>query len=187
MPILPPEPDIFPDHLLDGGDSADDSAVQWWALYTLSRREKELMRRLRAMGICHYGPLIKQRRRSPNGRLRTSHVPLFRGYVFLCGGEKQRCEALTTGCVSRSLAVSDGRLLVRDLKQIRRLIQTGAPVAPESRLEPGTRVRIRSGPLLGMEGTVIKRRGTECLLLAVGFLQQGASVQLEDFQVERID
>jgi len=187
MPILPPEPDIFPDDLLEGDESADDSAVRWWALYTLSRREKELMRRLRAMGICYYAPLITQRRRSPNGRRRTSHVPLFSGYVFLCGGERQRSEALTTGCVSRSLAVSDAGQLVQDLRRIRRLIQTGAPLARESRLEPGTRVRVRSGPLLGMEGTIIKRRGTECLLVAVEFLQQGASVQLDDFQVEEID
>jgi transcription antitermination factor NusG len=93
---------------------------------------------------------------------------------------------MTTGCVSRSLAVSDGGQLVRDLRQIRRLIQSGAPLAPESRLEPGTRVRIRSGPLVGMEGTIIRRRGSECLLVAVEFLQQGASIQLDEFQVERV-
>jgi hypothetical protein len=46
---------------------------------------------------------------------------------------------------------------------------------------------VKSGALLGLEGTVIKRRGTERLLVIVQFLQQGASVELEDYQVERID
>ena len=48
------------------------------------------------------------------------------------------------------------------------------------------RVRIRSGPLTGLEGLVIRRRGQDRLLVAVEFLQQGASVQIDDFEVERI-
>ena len=34
-------------------------------------------------------------------------------------------------------------------------------------------MRIKSGPFVGMEGTVIKRRGRQRLLVVVGFLQQG--------------
>ena len=45
----------------------------------------------------------------------------------------------------------------------------------------------RQCSLAGLEGTVIRRRGAERLLVVVEFLQQGASVQLDDFQVERID
>ena len=201
MPILPREPDVFPDDLLDydpdldpdldldpdQDGSTEEAAARWWALYTLPRREKELVRRLRGMGISHYCPLIKRRKRSPSGRMRTSYVPLFASYVFLRGCEESRYQAWTTNCVSRCLDVDDGRQLAHDLRQIRRLLESDAPLTPESRLEPGMRVRIRSGSLVGLEGTVVKRRGTERLLVAVHFLQRGASVQLEDFQVERID
>ena len=38
-----------------------------------------------------------------------------------------------------------------------------------------------------MEGVVIKRRGQDQLLVAVKFLQQGASVAIEDFLVEPMD
>ena len=38
--------------------------------------------------------------------------------------------------------------------------------------------------MAGLEGVVVKRRGKDWLLVAVQFLQQGASVMLEDFQVE---
>jgi transcription antitermination factor NusG len=185
MPILPIEPDIFPDDLLEQADP--ESALRWWALYTLSRREKDLIRRLRALNISHYAPLIKRRTRSPNGRTRISQVPLFAGYVFLRGGEDDRYSALKTNCISRCLTVDDPERLVRDLQSIRRLITSDVPLTPESRIEPGMRVRIRSGSLAGLEGTVVKRRGTERLFVTVEFLQQGASVQLDDFQVERID
>jgi transcriptional antiterminator RfaH len=184
MPILPPEPDILPDGLLDDEPAGGDTA--WWAMYTLARREKELMRRLRGLDIPHYSPLVKRRSRSPGGRTRESYIPLFAGYVFVRGDQEQRQRALTTNCISRSLEVPDGAQLVHDLRQIRRLIEAGAPLTPEARIEPGRRVRVRSGPMVGLEGTVIKRRGRDWLVVAVEFLQQGASVMLEDFRVEAL-
>jgi len=185
MPILAQEPDLFPAHLLDKSELAPGQG--WWVLYTMSRREKELMRRLLAAGIGFYAPLVKHRKRSLDGRVRSSYLPLFPGYVFLCGDDDQRRAALATNCVSRCLAVSDSGRLVSDLRQIHRLIEANVPLTPEARLEAGQRIRVCSGSLAGLEGTVIKRHGQQRLLVAVEFLQQGASVQIEDCGVERID
>lgn len=186
MPILPPEPDVFPPDLLTADHPDEGSGRHWWALYTMARREKELMRRLRAMGIAHYSPQVKKRSRSPQGRLRESMIPLFSNYVFLYGDDEARRTALTTNCISRTLEVPDTETMFHDLRQIQMLIASEAPILPESRLEAGTPVRIRSGPFKGLEGVIIKRRGEQRLLVAVQFLQQGASVMLEDFQVEQI-
>ena len=60
MPILPSEPDIFPAELLDGLEAVQASDAQWWAMYTMARREKELMRRLRALEIPFYSLLVTQ-------------------------------------------------------------------------------------------------------------------------------
>jgi transcription antitermination factor NusG len=184
MPILPVEPDIFPNELLERAGDLSLADGQWWAMYTLARREKELMRRLRGLEIPFYSPLVHKRTRSPGGRVRESYVPLFASYVFLYGTQQQRYQALTTNCISRSLSVPDPEGLTHDLRQIRRLIELDAPLTVEARIEPGRRVRVRSGSMAGLEGTVTKRRGRDWLVVAVEFLQQGASVLLEDFQVE---
>ena len=189
MPILPREQDVFPADLLSGMDEWQFDNCRhsnWWVLYTLSRREKELMRRLKTLDIPFYGPLIPKKTRSPNGRVRTSFVPLFPGYVFIHGQEEQRHIALTTNCVSRSITVDDSGGLVADLRQIYRLIESNTPLTMESRIQPGQLVRVISGPLLGMEGMVVERRGVDRLLVSVGFLQQGASIAIDDFQVEAI-
>jgi len=186
MPILPREPDVFPEDLLQETWPAT-ADVQWWALHTLPRREKELARRLLRMEIPFYAPMVQRRTRSPQGRERCSFVPLFPGYVFMAGSQEQRQKSLTTHCIARCLQVPDHEQLISDLRQIRQLILSDAPLTPEARIEPGMRVRVRSGSLAGIEGTVIKRRGTQRLLVMVHFLQQGASVQLEDYQVEQID
>jgi transcription antitermination factor NusG len=187
MPILTREIDLYPQDLLDRPDLNSQPDRHWWALYTRSRREKDLMRRLVALDVPFYGPVIAQRTRSSSGRVRTSHVPLFAGYVFIHGDESQRYAALTTNCISRDIIVADGRELTDDLRRIRRLVDSGMPLTIESRLQPGTRVRVRTGVLADQEGIVIQRRGEQHLLVAVNFLQQGASVLLEDFEVEMLN
>ena len=186
MPILPKQPDVFPAGLLDEPAEASAAGTRWLLLYTLARREKELMRRLEASGVPFYAPMIARRLRSAGGRTRTSYVPLFPGYVFSRADEDARRTALATNCVSRWIPVPDERMLVDDLRAIRRLVETDQPLTPEARLEPGQAVRVRGGPLAGIEGTVVTRRGTERLIVAVRFLNQGASIELEDVDLERL-
>jgi transcriptional antiterminator RfaH len=184
MPILPREPDIYPDNLLDDPNLGEQEDARWWALYTVARAEKKLLRLLRDLDVPHYGPLVPQRNRSSSGRTRTSYIPLFTGYVFVYGNDNHRCRALATNCVSRWLDVPDSISLTHDLRQIRSLIEKGVPLLREARLGEGDLVRVRSGPLAGLEGTVIRREGKTRLLVAVNFLQQGASAVLEGWQVD---
>lgn len=182
MPILKPEPDCFPEDLLE--HVADDAP--WWACYTRSRQEKQLMRSLRKADIAHYAPIISRRYRSPAGRIRESFIPLFANYVFVCGDEMARYQAVCTGCVSSTLAVTDTAAFVKDLRQIQQLVQTGAPLSPEARIEAGDLVRIRSGQFAGFEGRVERRHQQTVLIVEVRFMNQGASVALDDCQFDLI-
>ncbi len=186
MPILERQVDLYPAELLDQACVGERQDRVWWTFYLRARREKQFMRRLQSLHIPFYGPTILQKTRSPSGRTRESYLPLFSGYVFVYGDDEARRNALTTECVSRWLPVSDGAELTSDLRQIHRLIQSGAPVTVESQLDAGDRVRVRSGTFKGLEGVVINRHGQARLLVAVRFLQQGASLLLDDFEVERI-
>jgi transcription antitermination factor NusG len=184
MPLLPRQRDIFPETLLD--DRGDADGRGWIAFYTLSRREKDLMRKLEAASIPFYSPLIQRRLRSPGGRTRRSYVPLFPGYVFSLVDDEQRRAALATNTVARWLPIGNAAAFVVDLRNIRRLIDSNQPLTPEARLEAGQPVRVRSGPLKGIEGTVVKRRSGQRLVVAVRFLNQGASIELEDIDLERL-
>lgn len=186
MPILEREIDVFPEDLLVRSDLASCDDTHWWAVYTRSRQEKELMRGLRALEIPFYCPIIPHRTRSPSGRVRVSHIPLFSNYLFMYSDGFDRYRALQTNLISNTIQVADHRQLTDDLRQIQRLIELGAPLTVEARLQPGTRVRIKHGSLAGITGIILKREGATHLLLAVNFLQQGASVKLEDYQVEEI-
>ena len=184
MPILEREIDLFPVDLLSQPRA---EGVHWWALYTFPRREKELMRQLVRYQVPFYSPVVEKKTRSPLGRVRTSYVPLFSNYVFLCSDDDGRIQALKTNCVLEAIRVQNEEELIGDLQTIHSLIETRASVTLESKLKPGRKVRVKTGPLAGREGMIQERRGAEHLVVVLNFLQQGASVLLDDFIVEAID
>lgn len=145
------------------------------------------MRSLRELGVGHYAPIIARRYRSPAGRIRESHLPLFANYVFVQGDEQARYQAVCSGTVSRTIEVVQPALLLHDLRQLQLLIQTGAPLSPEARIESGDRVRVRNGQFAGFEGIVLRRQQQTRLLVEVRFMNQGASVALDDCQLEILE
>lgn len=183
MPLLKKEIDLYPSELLQSERALNEP---WWAMYTISRQEKKLMRMLAKQQVAFYAPVIERRYRSPNGRLRQSYEPLFSNYVFVCGDESARYQAICTGCVSRHMPVEQTDLLVADLRQIQGLVSTSAPLAPESRLEPGQRVRIRNGTFAGYEGVIVRRDKEVRLVVYVRFMEQGVSVEIDDCQADPI-
>ncbi|MDB4506244.1 KOW motif-containing protein [bacterium] len=183
MPILPPEPDAHPENVLDLQESTEEN---WWLFYTRSRQEKQLMRRLRSLNIKHYAPQIPHRKRSPAGRVRTTYAPLFNNYVFMLGTEDNRYKAVCTGCIVKNDPITDTEQFIADLKQVHRLVNTGAPLTVESRIEVGETVRVRSGAFSGYEGIVIRRDQETRLVVSVQFMERGVSVKLEDCQLESI-
>jgi transcriptional antiterminator RfaH len=186
MPILEQEVCVYPEDLLSEFPATyDDKALdrRWWAVYTKSRQEKALARHLIGHQVPFYLPLIPKDNIIRNRRVR-SHVPLFSGYIFLFGSEEERVTTLTTNRISRILPVHDEDRLRRDLANVRALIDSNAPLSAERRLTPGHPVRIKTGSLQGLEGVVVKRHGKTRLLVAVTYLQQGVSIEIDDCALE---
>src|SRR5580704_6338597 len=93
MPLLNAEPPLFPLDLFD--EKIDQAVVQdktWWVLHTKPRQEKSLARELFRRQVPFYLPQV-QRRWRLRGRMMSSHVPLFAGYLFLMADAKDRIAA----------------------------------------------------------------------------------------------
>ena len=183
MPLLPLEPFVFPDDLLRHPAPGNEDPTRWWALHTRPRAEKALARKLLRRNEAFFLPLYKRQWRH-RGRLLCSYVPLFPGYLFLQGDAAAACRALETNLVARILNVPDQAQLHADLGRIVCLIATGAPLTPEDRLQPGTRVAITRGSLAGLEGKILRRGKHLKFLVEVEFLQRGVSVEVENWMIQ---
>jgi transcriptional antiterminator RfaH len=186
MPVLPAEPGLFPEDLFNEPSVREPAGRLWWVLHTKPRQEKSLARYLYERQMSFYLPQIQRRWRLRN-RPMTSHVPLFPSYVFLLADREERVTALTTNRVVRTLEVADQAQLWHDLRQVQRLIISGAPITPEDRLVPGATVEIRSGPLAGLKGKILRTATGRRFVVQVDFIQRGASVLLDDFTLEKGD
>jgi transcription antitermination factor NusG len=187
MPILPAEPDCNPPNLWeDPAIHASNGETRWWCLHTKPRQEKATARDLKASGLVYYLPQVFKETHTPKGRKLKSIVPLFVGYLFLKGDEHARLAAFRAHRLVNVLDVVDQNAIATDLKQIHTMLSSGLPVIPEDVVQVGATVRITTGPLTGMVGKVIRRAKRDQFIAVVHFLGRGATVDLQDWQVELV-
>jgi len=186
VPILAPEPMIYPADLLDTAElRACSSAARWFVAHTRPRQEKALARYLYSRRIGYFAP--QYTRRDPRRSAREgSCIPLFSGYVFVHADDAGRLECLQSNRVAAALKVVDQAGLLADLRRVKRLIDSRLPLYPEERLAPGRRVRIVCGPLAGLEGVVEGRVGRLRFTVGVEFIHQGVSVEVDARALEPI-
>jgi transcriptional antiterminator RfaH len=155
----------------------------WWVVHTKPRQEKALARDLLRSSIPYFLPMYEARRRS-RGRSWKAVLPLFPGYVFFCGDEDDRLKVLETGRVAKLIPVRDQARLVAELSSLRRVMEAGLGVDPYPALKTKSRCRVRSGPLQGMEGQVVRRKGKARFIVTISILGQGASVEIDGNELE---
>jgi transcriptional antiterminator RfaH len=183
MPVLAPEPAVFPQDLFAVEQWPAHAERRWYAMYTKPQQEKSLARQLVEAAVPFYIPMVA-RRWLLRGRPVISHVPLFPSYAFVLADRQERVTALRTQRILRTLDVDDQQRLWKDLAQIERLVASGAPILPEDRLRPGMKVVIKTGPLQGLAGTIVRTETGRRFTVQVNFIQRGASVMLDDYVLE---
>lgn len=186
VPILAAIPELWPDGVLDETDPPSRCLTQWVALRVQPRCEKAVARVLMRDDFAYFLCLrsvtrVYQRRRV------ISQVPLFPGYVFASGENQELLEQLwQVRHVSCVLTPPDPAKFLRELTSLRRILSAGVPVTPEEQLQPGQRARIIRGCFEGLEGTVLINRSGLRLMIAVGLLGRGASIEVTPDMVERL-
>jgi transcription antitermination factor NusG len=178
--------DYFPKNVLIGDATPSRSqACVWWLAHTKPRQEKAVAGDLLAREVAYYLPLVT-RKSLTRGRTRVARIPLFPGYIFIRGDREDRLSALQTNRLLTIRDVPDGERLRLQLLRFAELIALGAPLVRESRLMAGERVRVKAGPFRDTEGVVLRRNGKTELLIAVDFLQQGATLEIDDCMLEPV-
>jgi transcription antitermination factor NusG len=69
---------------------------------------------------------------------------------------------------------------------LRKLVESKKDIDPYPYLKEGEMVRVKSGPLAGVEGVLVEKYGQHMLVLSVDVLQQGAAVKIAASDVERV-
>jgi transcription antitermination factor NusG len=154
------------------------SELPWFVAHTKPRREKKLeeycKRQRIAATLLTYRSAHKYR-----GKTVVFQKPLFPGYVFLRLEPGQKDSVRQNDHVANLLEVFDQKTFYRQLEEIMLALETDLEVRLAPGIGEGMRVRIKSGPLRGVEGRVEHRQGQTVVLLRLDFIGQAAAVKIE--------
>ncbi len=151
--------------------------VRWFVCHTKPRCEKKFAALLSAERVEHYLPLVKSTRRYGTQTKRFTK-PLFPGYVFAQIMLDQKSRVYQQDLLARVIPIDDEPLFLRQLEDVRILIASGLELTIKPLIKRGTRVRIITGPLWGLEGIVDDPTNPKGVILAVDVLQQGLHIKL---------
>lgn len=179
MPLLRKEPDLYPEELF-----ALLPALEWRVAHVRSRQEKRLARYLLQRGVPYFLPQTTHVATS-GGRTRTSHLPLFAGYVFFRGERSAREVVVRSDLTASIIEVPDQQLLHRELEQIRQLQLAGASLVPLEEFIPGDAVRITEGAFAGYSGIVARSGRRDRLIVQISLLRKTVAVEFEPAVLKR--
>jgi len=159
---------------------ASVNAYPWYALQVRTRYETAATDYLEGKGYECFLPQHKRRKRWSD-RIKEVEAAMFPGYLFCRFNVQNRLPILTTPGVIRVVGYNRIPTAVdeNEIGAIRRLVTSGFQNQPCSLFQIGERVRIESGPLAGVEGSLTNYKGRNHLILAITLLQRAVAVEID--------
>jgi len=162
-------------------------AVRWFAVYTMPQSEQSVRRMLDIRQIESFYPTFQVQRVWKNRQRVKIQRPLFPSYVFIHIHSGQRASVLSAPNALRIVGNHQGPTPIPD-----REIEFLRSEFCRNRVEPyfdlviGSRMRIRSGPMAGLEGTLVEKRNSLRFVLTVAMINQHAAVEVQADEIEAV-
>ena len=157
----------------------------WYAAHTCANHEIRVSEQLVAREVEHFLPVYRSVRRWRDRRVELD-LPLFPGYVFVRLALRDRLRVLQIPSVARLVGFggSPAALPDEDVEILRAGLDPRLVAEPHPFLREGRRVRVRSGPLEGMRGLLLRRRGKARFIVSVESIMRSMSVELDEADLE---
>lgn len=163
-----------------------DRGANWYALYTAPRHEKLVADQINRQGIACFLPLYRSVRRWKDRRKELALV-LFPGYVFVQMALTNRLRVLQLPGAVRLVGFNGqpAALPEEEIENLRSRLSSGN-IEPHPYLSVGRRVRVRSGPLQGLEGIIVRTKERCRIVLSIHLIMRSVAVEVDNGDVEFI-
>jgi transcriptional antiterminator NusG len=177
---------------LQGVQRADRNGLlipRWYALYTRSRFEKKLLGELSGRKVEVFLPMREVLSRWKDRKKRI-WIPLFPGYIFVnhVDTPENRFRVLNVPGAVRFVG-HEGHadpIPEEQIQHVRRFLESSIAIDPYPYIRVGTRVEVIAGPLKGIRGILVKKRGRFRFVLQVDLIRQAVSVEIDASDVRPI-
>jgi transcription antitermination factor NusG len=160
---------------------------RWYAAQTSANHEKRVAEQLNLRAVEAYLPLYTSVRRWKDRRVRLE-LPLFPGYVFVRLALRDRLQVLQAPSVARLVGFG-GRptpLPEQEIDALRKGLTHDMLIEPHPYLKVGQRVRVKTGPLQGLEGLLLRRKKTSRFVISLDLIMRSVAVEIDIAELEPI-
>jgi len=157
----------------------------WYALYTCPRHEKRVAQQIERRSFSCFLPLYRSVRRWKDRR-KELDLALFPGYVFVHMKLENRLQVLQLPGVVR-LVSFNGQPAVLPADQIEALqerLSAAVRIEPHPYLRVGRKVRVRSGPMQGLEGIILRRKDSCRVIFSIDLIMRSVAVEVDEADLE---
>jgi len=160
---------------------------KWFAVITTPRHEKAAFRNLDFGGIETFLPTYESSRVWKNRQKVTVELPLFPSYLFVRIDRAERSRVLGTPGVRQLVGNSREALSLadREIEFLRSSILE-KKAEPYADLIEGQRVRIKCGPMQGVEGWLVRKSSGWRFVLTVQLIRHQVAVEVDASMLEPI-
>lgn len=158
---------------------------RWYAVYTWAHHEKRVAEQMGQRQIRGFLPLYRSIHRWKDRR-KEIEMALFPSYVFVHLALKDRLRVLEIPGVV-NIVSSGGKptpLADREIESFQRGVDGGVRMEPHPYLQVGRRVRVRTGPMAGLEGILVRRKEGFRLVVSIEILMRAVAVEIDEADVE---
>jgi transcription antitermination factor NusG len=160
---------------------------EWHALYTRHQHEKPIARILSNKGHEVFLPLYAVTRQWQD-RTMPLVLPLFPCYVFVRGGLDRQIQILSTPGVFAIVGwVGHPAIIPQEqIEAVRQMVESSVHIEPYPYLKCGDRMGVKSGPMQGLEGILVRKKNLFRLVISLEMLGRSAAVEIDISCVERL-
>jgi transcription antitermination factor NusG len=173
--------------LLAGDEAKAYFQPNWYAAYTRANHERRVADQLAEREVEHFLPEFESVRRWKDRKVRLQ-MPLFPGYVFVHLALRDRLRVLQVPGVARLVGFGGRPTALPDeqVEGLRGGLDGQLRAEPHPYLTAGRRVRVKTGPLAGTEGILLRRRGNFRVVISIELIQRAVAVDVDVTDVEAL-
>ena len=152
----------------------------WYALYTRSRYEKKVDYLLKEKGVTSFLPLTEAYHKWSD-RYQKVLIPLFSCYVFVFIALRERLKVLKTFGAVKLVSFNGTPAVIPDdqINTVKQILSEKLNVKQADFFTPGNKVRVKHGPLKGVEGTLVHKSNKNRLIIAIDGIKQALSIEID--------
>jgi len=172
---------------LDRGLGVRSGERRWYAVFTAPQSEKSVVRHLGLREIETFLPTYETVRLWKNRQRVKTILPLFPTYLFVHISSRERVKVLESPGVLQIVGNRrEGVPLPDSDVEILRCGLRGQRVEPYRELVVGEKVRIKSGMMRGIEGTLVRKCTGARFVLTLGLINQHAAMEVDPEMLEPV-